>query len=109
MAGQGREAGVRYSGAFRSLVRVFNGNPTLQGGTLYAMTQLSEKPCMVAFLTEVASSRLPSASAAIRILGSEMGNAGIVMLRHLYESDSVVQPSARANLDVLASYHKWSR
>jgi hypothetical protein len=43
------------------------------------------------------------------MLSTDMGNAGLAILRRLYETDAVVHWVAKQHLDALAQVHGWRR
>jgi hypothetical protein len=112
LAERGLGPPVPYPRAFEALVRVFDHEQDVgvSGGTLYLITQLPDAGRVLAFLADVAASPdHGTAPEAIRYLSMEMGEAGLVVLRRLYETDAVVDPTAREHLQALAHVHGWSR
>jgi hypothetical protein len=102
--------GTSYPRAFERLARIYEGSETgIQGATLWLMTELPERGRVIGFLAEVASSPGSAAATAVRHLGHDTGPAGIARLRLLYETDAVVDATAREHLEGFAQVHGWRR
>jgi hypothetical protein len=57
----------------------------------------------------VAASDDVLANEAIRYLSLDTGEAGLVVLRRLYDTDTVLDADARASLEALAFVRGWKR
>jgi hypothetical protein len=102
---------VPYPRAFEALVRIYDGSSDVawRGGILTFMTAFQDKARARDFLALVAASEDLSSEPAIRMLSTDMGNAGLAILRRLYETDAVVHWVAKQHLDALAQVHGWRR
>jgi hypothetical protein len=101
---------VPYHRAFEALARIYRESPDsgARAGTLYLMTQLPDSRRVVAFLAEVAVSPTTLSIPAIRHLVSDMGEPGLAVLRRLYQTDAVVQQTAREHLEGIAIAQGWT-
>ena len=103
---------VPYPRAFEALVRIIDGEEAfigIRGATLNALSELPQMGRVVGFLAEVAarenSSNLPSI--AVRMLANDTGEAGLARLRRLFETDAVLDLTAKQRLASIAAHFGW--
>ena len=98
--------------AFEALVRIAeeSNDPGTKGVALRRLTRLPARGRAVDFLAQLATRNdVTFAPVAVRVLASEVGEAGLARLRLLFETDAVVEPNAKHTLRRLATHYCWGR
>lgn len=105
--------GVRYNGAFKRLVRIFenSGDAGIRRQALNGIAvSPDQRPAALAYLRKVAistNSKTTDAQMAVEILGNDMGIEGESVLKELWQQGQVRDRLALGLLDRIARFKEW--
>ena len=75
---------------------------------LMAVTSVPGRAQTLEGLREVATLNTYAAPTAVYLLSNDLAPEGLVVLRQLYQSDSVVHPDAKQQLEGIAHHRGWN-
>ena len=108
-SGSKRHSVIPYDGAADRLMRIVDSAQTTgtRAAALYALTKVPTSGRLIPFLRKLSTSNDPLAYGGITHLAESTGPEGLAVLRAIYESGKVSEPSAVQSLRYYAKANRW--